>query len=39
MKNLIFKDEQFTFQLFRLLWEAVYKASDIGEIIYTAEKI
>lgn len=39
MKNLIFKDDQFAFQLFRLLGEAVYEASDIGEVISTAEKI
>ena len=39
MRNLIFKDDQFAFQLFRLLGEAVYEASDIGEVISTAEKI
>lgn len=39
MKNLIFKDDQFSFQLLRLLGEAVYKTSDIGEVLVTAEKI
>lgn len=39
MKNLIFNDNQFEFQLIRLLGEAVYGASDIGEVITTAERI
>jgi dienelactone hydrolase len=39
MRNLVFKDDQFAFQLFRLLGEAVYEASDIGEVISTAERI
>lgn len=39
MKNLIFKDSQFEFQIIRLLGEAVYGSADIGEVISTAEKI
>ncbi|MBU3187767.1 alpha/beta hydrolase family protein [Clostridium estertheticum] len=39
MKNLIFNDDQFAFQLIRLLGESTFGASDIGEVISTAERI
>ncbi|AZV57504.1 alpha/beta fold hydrolase [Clostridium sp. AWRP] len=37
--KVIFKDEQFSFQVLRLLGGAVSGASDIGEVISTANKI
>lgn len=38
MKNF-FKDEQFSFQILRLLGESVWGAADIGEVLTTVEKI
>jgi len=37
--GLLFKDEQFDFQVLRLLGESVYEAADIGEVVSTAERI
>lgn len=37
--KVIFKDDQFSFQVLRLLGGAVSGASDIGEVISTANKI
>ncbi len=37
--NLVFKDEQFDFQILRLLGETALGAADVGEVIATAEKI
>jgi hypothetical protein len=39
MKNLVFKDDQFEFQLLRLLGESTSGAADIGEVICTAQRI
>lgn len=39
MMNLVFKDDQFGFQLLRLLGESTSGAADIGEVISTAERI
>ena len=37
--SLIFKDDQFDFQVLRLLGETAYEAADIGEVVSTAERI
>lgn len=37
--HLLFKDDQFDFQVLRLLGETAYAAADIGEVVSTAEKI
>jgi pimeloyl-ACP methyl ester carboxylesterase len=37
--SLILKDDQFDFQVLRLLGETAYEAADIGEVVSTAERI
>lgn len=37
--KLVFNDEQYSYQLLRLLGESVSGASDIGEVLATAKKI
>lgn len=37
--SILFKDDQFDFQVLRLLGEAVYCAADIGEVVSTSNRI
>lgn len=39
MKNVIFKDDQFAFQILRLLGTTTCGMSDVGEVLATAERI
>jgi hypothetical protein len=37
--SILFKDDQFDFQVLRLLGETVYGAADIGEVVSTSNMI
>lgn len=37
--SILFKDDQFDFQVLRLLGETVYCAADIGEVVSTSNRI